>query len=427
MIQTGERDRFGAKPLEDLGVTEIGVEHFDCHLALEGLVHRLVDGTHPPPAEAGDDAVLADRLANHVKLPRGHWQKIAGSSSGKVMQSSTPDRCATVSASPMPLLLSEDDVRSLLSMDDLIDAMQGALEQFSSGGAQQPLRTIMEVGAHHGLVGLMPAFIAGPEALGAKLVTVYHSNAAQNLPTHLATIILLEPGTGALQAILDGRYITEARTAAVSAASVRHLARDDARVLAVLGSGVQARSHIDAIQRVRDLTEVRVWSPTRAHVDDLIREMQPNVSARLIACASAADAARGADVIALVTAAADPVLRRQDVADGAHVCAVGSCRPTQREMDTALVRSARVFVDSRVGAMAEAGDLVIPMQEGAIDRSHVVGELGEVFGGRVAGRRDASEITLFKSLGMAVEDVAAARLTYERAVARGLGRGFVLA
>jgi ornithine cyclodeaminase len=327
----------------------------------------------------------------------------------------------------MPLLLSEEDVRSLLSMDDLIDAMQVALEQFSSGGAQQPLRTIMEVGSHHGLVGLMPAFIAGPEALGAKLVTVYHSNAAQNLPTHLATIILLEPGTGALQAILDGRYITEARTAAVSAASVRHLARDDARVLAVLGSGVQARSHIDAIQRVRDLTEIRVWSPTRAHVDDLIREMQPAVSARVIACASAADAARGADVIALVTAAPDPVLRRQDVADGAHVCAVGSCRPTQREMDTALVRSARVFVDSRVGAMAEAGDLVIPMQEGAIDRSHVVGELGEVFGGRVAGRRDASEITLFKSLGMAVEDVAAARLTYERAVARGLGRGFVLA
>jgi alanine dehydrogenase len=326
----------------------------------------------------------------------------------------------------MPLLLSEHDVRAVLSMDDLIDAMEGALAQYSGGGAQQPLRTVLEVGARRGLVGVMPAYVGEPEMLGAKLVTVYQTNAAQNLPTHLATIVLLDPGTGALQAILDGRYITEARTAAVSAASARRLARDDARVLAVLGSGVQARSHIEALQRVRTLSEIRIWGPTRARVDQLIADMQPHVSASMMASASPSEAARGADIIALVTAATDPVLRRQDVTDGAHICAVGACRSTQREMDTALVRSARVFVDSRIGAMAEAGDLVIPIRENAIDQSHIVGELGEVFGGLVAGRANASEITVFKSLGMAVEDVAAASLAYDRAVARGLGRGFVL-
>jgi len=326
----------------------------------------------------------------------------------------------------MPLLLSEGDVRALLTIDDLIDGMEAALTEFSAGRAQQPLRTVMEVGPQHGLVGIMPAYVGDPQTLGAKLVTVYRTNAAQGLPTHLATIVLLEPLTGALLAILDGRYITEARTAAVSAASARHLARQDARVLAVIGSGVQAQSHIEAIQRVRDLAEIRVWSPTRAHVEKLIDDLQPHTTASLRAAHSVADATRDADIVALVTAASEPVLRRQDVADGVHICAVGACRPSEREMDTALVGSARVFVDSRTGALAEAGDLVIPMREGAIDASHIAGELGEVFGGRVAGRRSRNEITLFKSLGMAVEDVAAARLAYERAVARGLGRGFIL-
>ena len=329
----------------------------------------------------------------------------------------------------MPLLLSENDVRAVLSMDDLIDAMQTALDQFSAGGARQPLRSVIDVGAagtDHAFYGIMPAFIKEPAALGTKLVSVYSANAARGLPTHLATIVLLDPETGALSAVLDGRYITEARTAAVSAASTRHLAREDACVLAVLGSGVQARSHIEAIARVRRLTEIRIWGRTETHVERLIEEIQPHMNAAMHAVGSASEAAHGADIIALVTATTDPVLRREAVSDGVHICAVGACRPTQREMDTALVRSARVFVDSRTGALAEAGDLVIPMKEGAIDASHIAGELGDVFGGRVAGRLNQSQITVFKSLGMAIEDVAAARLALERAVERGLGRGFVL-
>jgi ornithine cyclodeaminase len=327
----------------------------------------------------------------------------------------------------MPVLLTEKDVRDLLTMDDLIAAMETALDRYSGGSVRQPLRSVVDVASRHAFFGVMPAFIDGSApALGTKLVSVYHSNLAQGLPSHLATIVLFDPETGALSALVDGRYITEARTAAASAASTKHLAREDARVLAVFGSGVQARSHIDALCRVRPIGEVRIWGRDHAHVERLIDELGPHVGARLTRAAGAREAARDADVIALVTASPEPVLLRDWVKDGTHICAVGACRPNQREMDTALVKDARVFVDSRVGALAEAGDIAIPIKENAIDESHIVAEIGDVCGGRVAGRRSAAEITLFKSLGMAVEDVAAAHLAVTRASERGLGRGFVL-
>ena len=327
----------------------------------------------------------------------------------------------------MPVLLTEKDVRDVLSMPDLIAAMETSLDRFSAGGVRQPLRTVVDVASRHAFFGVMPAFIDGAApALGTKLVSVYHSNLAQGLPSHLATIVLFDPDTGALRALIDGRYITEARTAAASAAATKHLAREDARVLAVFGSGVQARSHVDALVRVRPIEEVRIWSRDAAHADRLIDELMPQVRPRMTRAAGAREAARGADVIALVTASPEPVLLREWVDEGTHVCAVGACRPNQREMDTALVKAARVFVDSRAGALAEAGDIVIPIKERAIDESHIAGEIGDVCGGRLAGRRSTSEITVFKSLGMAVEDVAAAHLAFERASERGLGRGFLL-
>jgi len=325
----------------------------------------------------------------------------------------------------MAVLLTERDVRAVLPMGDLIAAMETALERFSAGAARQPLRTVVEAGGH-GFYGVMPAYLEGPPALGTKLVSVYHGNAARGLPSHLATIVLHDPDTGALLAVMDGRYITEARTAAVSAASVKHLARPDSHVLAILGGGVQARSHAEAIAHVGTFDDIRIWSRTPERAAALADELAPAHGARVSAVPTARDAAAGADVIALVTASREPVLRRTDVRAGAHICAVGACRPDQREMDTALVTAARVFVDSRVGGLAEAGDIVIPIKEGAFDESHIAGELGDVFGRRTEGRRGPDEITIFKSLGMAVEDVAAARLAYERASARGLGRGVVL-
>jgi alanine dehydrogenase len=326
----------------------------------------------------------------------------------------------------MALLLREDDVRALLPMTDLIGAMRDALVQYSSGAAQQPLRTVLELGETKSFFGIMPASLTTPAAVGTKLVTVFAANRDIGLPSHLATIALLDPATGQLAALVDGRFITEARTGAVSAVSVDFLAQHDAGTLAILGSGVQARSHLEAVVCVRRLTEVRVWSPDEGRRTAFAREMTGRVNVRVQPVASARHAVDGADLIVLATSSATPVVVSDWVPDGAHICAVGACRPTHREMDAALVARARTFVDSRIGAFAEAGDIVLALEEGAIGREHIAGELGEVAAGMVKGRETTSQVTLFKSLGMAVEDVAAAHLAWVRAKMRGLGQEFVM-
>jgi alanine dehydrogenase len=324
------------------------------------------------------------------------------------------------------LILSEADVRQLLPMEELIPAMADALAAFSAGAVQQPLRTVIEVGASKAFFGVMPAFIPESGALGTKLVTVFGSNLALGLPSHLATIVLLDSTTGEMRGLLDGRYITEARTAAVSAVSTRHLARPDASQLAIIGSGVQAWSHLEALRLVRTLSEVRVWSPTAAHRERFAREAEQKLSMPVRTARSAEEALDGADLIVLVSSAREPVARSAWVGEGAHVCAVGACRPDQREMDSDLVARGQLFVDSRTGALAEAGDIVLPIKERRFTADHIAGELGEVVSGRVTGRSSSSDVTIFKSLGMAVEDVAAAHLAFEKAAARGLGRGVLM-
>jgi ornithine cyclodeaminase len=322
----------------------------------------------------------------------------------------------------MPLILSEADVRAVLTMRDLIDAMETALAQFAAGATEQPLRTILPVrGSDGGLFGVMPASLADPPAVGAKLVTLFHGNTARGIPTHLASIVLLDHVTGALTALMDGRYITEARTAAVSAVSARLLAREDAGRLAILGSGVQARSHLEAIPCVRPIRDIRVWSPNPESRDRFVREMAGTTAADLHAVDSAELAARDADIVVTVTAAVRPVLMDAWVKPGAHVVAVGACRPNQQELDPDLVTRGRLFVDSRTGALAESGDVLIPMAAGRFGPDHIAAELGALIRTSGRGRTSADEVTIFKSLGMAVEDVAAARLVHERARARGIG------
>jgi ornithine cyclodeaminase len=323
------------------------------------------------------------------------------------------------------LLLTENDVRAVLSMPDLIGAMEHALTEYSSGRVAQPVRQILTVGGEN-FFAVMPAAANDPAAAGAKLVTVYHGNHARGLPSHLATILLIDHATGATTALLDGRYITEARTAAVSAVSAKHLARADAHVLALIGSGVQARSHLAALRHVRSITDVRVWSPNAGRRDQFAEAMSAEHGIAVRATPDATTAAAGADIIVLATASPVPVIRDEDVAPGTHVCAVGACRPDQREMPTALVARSRVYVDSRAGALKEAGDILLPIGEGAIDAGHLAGELGELLLGRVPGRDRPDTVTIFKSLGMAIEDVVAADLAVRRAEARGLGQRFAL-
>ena len=324
----------------------------------------------------------------------------------------------------MPLLLTETDVRALLPMRDLITAMERALRAYSAGDTVQPVRTTLDIGQDRNIFAVMPASDETAHAMGAKLVTVFHHNHERGLPSHLATIVLFDHATGALRALVDGRFITEARTAAVSAVSTKHLAREDAVVLAILGSGVQAHSHLRALRHVRPLREVRVWSRREESRSAFAASMTKETGIPVVAMPDAARAVDGADIIVIATASATPVIESAWVADGAHICAVGACRANQREMPTALVTRGRVFVDSRAGAMKEAGDLLIPINEGAFRADQIAGELGDVLLARVPGRRNDADVTIFKSLGMAIEDIVAADLVVGRAEVRAVGQTF---
>jgi ornithine cyclodeaminase/alanine dehydrogenase-like protein (mu-crystallin family) len=294
-----------------------------------------------------------------------------------------------------PVFLNEEQVRKHLRMAELIPAMKKALMDFSAGKVTQPVRSVIkvEVAAATGFLGLMPAHTV--DGLGLKAVTFYPSNVERGIPTHMATIFLVDPETGTPLAIMDGRLITEMRTAAVSAAATKLLAASDAKILAILGSGVQAQSHFEALQLVRQFEEIRVWSPTRQHAQRFAKEIGATAM-------SAEDAVRGADVLVTVTNSKTPVLKGSWLKPGCHVNAIGACRPDWRELDNDAMSNV-VFVDSREGALKESGDVIL-------SGAKIYAELGEALAGKVPSR--ANETTIFKSLGMAVEDIVAAMLVY---------------
>jgi alanine dehydrogenase len=319
-------------------------------------------------------------------------------------------------------LLSGAEIAGLLPMPDCIEVVEAALCALARGEAVQPLRGVAWLPDRRGLLATMPGYLAAAGALGLKAITVMPGNLDTPFDSHQGVVLLFEPSHGRLRAVLDASAITAIRTAAASGAATRALARPDAGDLALLGSGVQARAHLDAMRAVRTLRRVRVWSrrPERARAFAEAESARTGLSVE--AAASARDAVRGADLVCTVTASPEPVLRGEWIAAGAHLNAVGACTPGARELDTAAVLRARVLVDRRESALAEAGDLLIPKREGALDESHVAGELGDVLLGRIPGRRSPEEITLFESLGLAVEDLAAAQLVTERAEATGAGR-----
>jgi len=286
-------------------------------------------------------------------------------------------------------VLDEPAVQARLHYQDLIPAIAQALAALSSGKVVQPVRSVLPVAPYQGFFAVMPAY-AG--ALGAKLVTFYPKNVGVH--THHALIVMFKAETGEPLAVMDGRLITEMRTAAASAVATERLARPDASVLAILGSGVQAGSHLAALRHVRSFKEVRVWSPKNAPAFAQKHGVK--------AAASAEAAVRGADVVVVAASSTTPVLQGRWLSPGTHVNAIGATRPEWRELDDDLVKKARVFVDSREAAQRESGDVIAAQSE--------VTEIGAVVAGVAAGRRNAEEITLFKSVGVAVEDVAAAAL-----------------
>jgi thiomorpholine-carboxylate dehydrogenase len=296
-----------------------------------------------------------------------------------------------------PLHLNEEQVKKHLRIVDLIPAMEKALVDFSAGKVIQPVRSVISVDPPGGFLGLMPA--SSPDGLGLKAVTFYPSNAERGIPTHMATIFLVDPETGSPLAIMDGRLITEMRTAAVSAAATKLLAPPHAKILAILGSGVQAQSHVEALRLVKRFEEIRVWSPTRERAERFAKKIGAKAT-------SAEEAVRGADVIVTATNSKTPVLKGSWLKAACHVNAVGACRPDWRELDDEAM-STVVFVDSREGALKESGDVIL-------SGAKIYAELGEALAGKASSR--ANETTIFKSLGMAVEDIAAAMLVYRSVI-----------
>lgn len=312
-------------------------------------------------------------------------------------------------------------------MRECIDVMTDAFHALARGDAMLPLRQVIRLPDSKNLLALMPAALGpgGPArhgpALGAKVITVFPGNDTTPYDSHMGVVLLFDTELGRLLAIMDASSITAIRTAAVSGLATRLLARRDATDLAILGAGVQAMTHLEAMRCVRPLTRVRVWSRTSERANAFAMRASKRFGIRVEACDSARDAVTGASIICTVTASREPVLEGAWLAEGVHINAVGASLPTARELDSEAIRRARLFVDRRESAMAEAGDFLIPRAEGVIDDRHIQAELAELVTGAVPGRESPSDITVFKSLGIAIEDLAAARHIYEKGVALGTG------
>jgi alanine dehydrogenase len=319
------------------------------------------------------------------------------------------------------LFVNEAGVHELLSMRDCIPLMRDCLTSLANGDVVLPLRTKVRLPDGSGILGLMPGYLGHPESFGLKVVTVMPGNHGTPYDSHQGVVMLFGVAHGEPLAIVDATAITAIRTAAASAAATEVLARPDAGDLALLGSGAQARTHLAAMQSVRTLRRVRVWSRTRANAERFAREESERSGVTIEASKSAAEAVRGADLVCTTTAAREPILRGAWLAPGAHVNAVGACFSTSRELDTEAVRRSRFFTDCRESCLNEAGDFLIPRSEGAIDDAHLLGDLGEVFLGKVPGRASRDDITIFESLGVAIEDLAAAHFIHRRALETGAG------
>jgi ornithine cyclodeaminase/alanine dehydrogenase-like protein (mu-crystallin family) len=318
------------------------------------------------------------------------------------------------------LVLAHEDVKELLPMEDCIELMASVLADLARGSVWQPLRFVVRPPEEPSLMGLMPAHRSEPQAAyGLKVVCIFPQNPARGIDAHQGGVLLFDGETGAPRALLDASAVTEIRTAAVSAVATRLLAREDADELAILGSGVQARSHLEAMAKVRPFTRARVWSRTADRAAAFAAEASAPFPVEAVA--SAEEAVRDADVVVTATSSREPIVERAWLAPGAHVNAVGSSIPTARELDADTVAAASLFADARESMLNEGGDYLFAVREAGIGPDHIRAELGEILVGEREGRRSADELTVFKSLGLAAEDLAAAELVYGRA--RETGRG----
>jgi len=320
------------------------------------------------------------------------------------------------------LFLNERDVHEQFEMRAAVPLMREALTTLARGDAVLPLRSMVKLPDGSGILGLMPGYLGAPQSFGLKVVTVMPGNHGTGYESHQGVVMLFGVAHGEPLAVIDASAITEIRTAAVSGAVTQALARADAGDLAILGSGAQARSHLAAMAVARKLRRVRVWSRTPANAARFAREQGPRFGLSVEVCADPAAAVRGADLVCTTTSSSTPVLKGEWLSPGAHVNAVGACFANSRELDAQAVARSRFFTDRRESCLAEAGDFRLARDEGAITDAHLLGEVGDVLSGKLTGRASADDVTVFESLGIAVEDLASAHHLLQRARETGAGR-----
>jgi ornithine cyclodeaminase/alanine dehydrogenase-like protein (mu-crystallin family) len=318
-------------------------------------------------------------------------------------------------------IINHREVEDLLRMQDCVDLMEEVLMALGRGEAILPLRPVLWLPDKSGALALMPAYLKNPGLVGVKVISVFPGNTNTPYDSHQGTILLFDPQFGRLVAIVDASSVTAIRTAAASGAATRKLARQDAGDLAILGAGVQAKTHLEAMMAVRNIRRVRVWSRNPEHLQSFVTSASKKQGVAIEAMSTPQEAVIGADLICTTTASTQPVVKGEWISAGAHINAVGACFQTARELDTDAVVRSRLFVDRLESALNEAGDFLIPKQEGAIGDDHILGEIGDVFLGRTQGRSGPDDITIFKSLGIAVEDLISAHFLHLRA--RELGKG----
>ena len=319
------------------------------------------------------------------------------------------------------LILNQQQVSELLTMEECMMVMDKAFLALSAGDVLLPLRQVVWLPGGKSALAVMPSFSGDIQAMGVKVISVFPENLGTGMDSHQGAVLLFDAANGCLRAIIDATEITAIRTAAVSGIATRALSRPDACDLAILGSGVQARTHLQAMLIARKIKRIRVWSRNPDHAEQFAQREGEQHTIAIEVCKSAAEAVSGADIICTVTAAKSPVLKGEWLREGVHINAIGTFGPSTREVDSAVVARSLLFVDRKESAVNEAGDYLIPLKEGSIGPDHIRGELADVLSGKVAGRNSPEDITLFKSLGLAVEDLASAHYLYEKAVEKQIG------
>lgn len=321
----------------------------------------------------------------------------------------------------MVLILSKNELQQVLSMGETIKVLEEAFKELANGGAIAPDRTTVTFTEDDGWVGIMPAYIRSLEAFSTKFVSIYRKNLMIGLPTLMSTLILSDPKTGEVKSIMDGAFITAMRTGGLGGLAAKYLSREGAHSVGIFGAGAQARTQLMALKEVRAVDSVRVYDTDASRAENFSKEMSRVIDAPIQVFADPAYVVRNSEIIVTASTSKDPVFYGKDLLPGTHINAFGNFKPNERELDSQTVKRSKIIVDLRKAALSEAGDLLIPIKEGIITENDITADLGEIVTGRKQGRTSASDITLFKSVGLAIQDCAASSLAYNSALKKGIG------